>query len=193
MALWNPPFPRRRFFDRITDYFGLIAVVLVVAAAGVSYYSGYLPQRIGNEGASLAPVAKPIAIDGDGLRIDGEEIRIYGIDAPELLQTCKDARGAEWQCGRAARDHLRAIVSRGPVHCIGNSRDRFGRRLARCSADGVADIGETMVRAGYAVVFMIEDYRSAEDNARRNKRGIWAGEFQMPFVYRQQHPRTAER
>jgi endonuclease YncB( thermonuclease family) len=39
-------------------------------------------------------------IDGDTLKSSTTEVRLYGIDAPELAETCTDANGKEWACGR---------------------------------------------------------------------------------------------
>ena len=44
--------------------------------------------------------------DGDSLRSGPLKIRLHGIDAPELKQTCADSTGAPWPCGRAARDAM---------------------------------------------------------------------------------------
>ena len=129
------------------------------------------------------------AIDGDSLRAAGKEIRLAGIDAPELLQTCRDQHGATWACGRHAHDFLRSLVSRGNVTCASNSTDRYGRTLATCSAGDVGDIGDAMVRSGYAVSFMGVRYWAAEVEARYHKRGIWSGSFESPSDWRRRHPR----
>lgn len=86
-----------------------------------------------------------------------------------------------------AHAFLRALVSRGLVTCTSNSTDRFGRRLAVCSADDVADINDAMVRAGYAASFMSAGYWVAELDARYHKRGIWRGSFDRPQKWRHQH------
>jgi hypothetical protein len=51
---------------------------------------------------------------------------------------------------------------------------------------GATDVNRSMVASGYAVAFRrySSDYVSAENSARANKRGIWAGTFQMPSDYR---------
>ena len=50
---------------------------------------------------------KVAAIDGDTLRSPNAEVRIYGVDAPELDQTCTDQNGKEWTCGRDAQAKLK--------------------------------------------------------------------------------------
>ena len=90
-------------------------------------------------------------VDGDTLAIDHRRIRIRGIDAPELAQTC-DRAGTTYPCGEVARDALRALTRSAPVSCIVSGRDRYGRDLAACRADG-QDVGAALVRHGFAVSF----------------------------------------
>jgi endonuclease YncB( thermonuclease family) len=122
--------------------------------------------------------------DGDSLRLGSTEIRLLGIDAPELFQTCRDERGKEWECGRDARANLAALLSRGEVRCDGNSKDKYDRTLAICSAGSISDVGDAIVRTGYALNFMTGSYEAAEGEARRNKRGIWRGSFERPEQWR---------
>jgi endonuclease YncB( thermonuclease family) len=125
-------------------------------------------------------------IDGDTLRADGERIRLVGIDAPELSQTCFDAQKREWSCGRAARARLIALISHEQVACIPQGRDRYGRTLATCSAGHVADLGEALVRDGYAVDYrrFTDQYLTVEQEARDAGRGIWRGTFERPELWR---------
>ncbi len=52
---------------------------------------------------ALADVAGPTTvIDGDTLEIHGQQIRLYGIDAPESRQLCR-LEGKPWQCGKDAK------------------------------------------------------------------------------------------
>jgi endonuclease YncB( thermonuclease family) len=124
-----------------------------------------------------------VAIDGDSLRTGGRDIRLLGIDAPELSQTCRDEQGRSWSCGREAHARLRAFTI-GALECKSSSQDRYGRTLATCAAQGIPDIGEAMVRAGYAVSFMSPRYWLAELEARWNRRGIWRGSFERPQDWR---------
>lgn len=73
--------------------------------------------------------------DGDTLRIGRERIRLFGIDAPEMNQSCNNDRGARYSCGEVARD-LRRHVGNALVSCQPSNRDGCGRIVARCSALG---------------------------------------------------------
>lgn len=120
------------------------------------------------------------AIDGDSLKIGQEEFRLKGIDAPEFTQLCK-VSGRDAACGREARQALRRLVGSGLVTCVGNERDRFGRRLAYCRVRGI-DINAAMVREGQALAF--GEYQREEDEAKAAYKGLWAGTFERPRDYR---------
>ena len=124
------------------------------------------------------------SIDGDSLHVDDKEVRLFGIDAPEFDQTCQRASG-DWSCGAAAADQLSKLVTGKKIVCTWVGTDDHGRLLGRCIA-GATDINRTMVATGYAVAYRrySSDYVSAEDSAKVNKRGLWAGKFQMPSDYR---------
>ena len=70
-------------------------------------------------------------IDGDTIVIDGEHIRLEGIDAPESHQDCT-AYGQQWACGRSAADWLTDHLRGRQVACVGHAHDRYGRLLAVC-------------------------------------------------------------
>jgi endonuclease YncB( thermonuclease family) len=192
-------------FPRAVSPLRYAVVVLFALAAGSAllHQCGYLPLDLAkgtstqrraetsDKGGKL--LTNATAVDGDSLRADGEEIRLLGIDAPELRQTCRDQHGRNWTCGRDARDQLRRILARGRVRCVSAEKDRYGRSLARCSASGVLDIGDALVREGLALNFMQGGYRAAESEARAAKRGIWRGEFERPANYRERNRETAQR
>jgi len=144
----------------------------------------------------FGPGAKIVVVDGDTIRAaDGNDYRLFGIDAPELKQTCSEANGESWLCGRAAKTKLTKLMKGGNVTCEARATDRFGRIVAVCSAEGVPDLGEAMVRDGYAVDLggpAGNPYRDAEDEARSAKRGIWRGSFDRPSDWRQANPRLGD-
>lgn len=124
-------------------------------------------------------------IDGDSLRDGQTEIRLYGIDAPEYLQSCLDAQGSSYSCGKRAADELRKLVRAGEIKCSSSGLDRYHRAISRCHS-GALDVNQEMVRRGWAVAFIQfgSDYVYAETQARQAKRGLWAGSFEEPAQFR---------
>jgi endonuclease YncB( thermonuclease family) len=125
-------------------------------------------------------------IDGDSLRVAGIELRLKGVDAPEMHQTCRRT-GQPYRCGEAAREALVNLVSRQIVECRIVGRDRYQRALGRCRTEG-RDIGARLVEGGVAVGY--GDYEREEAQARTRNAGLWAGEFERPNAWRQGHPRS---
>jgi len=124
-------------------------------------------------------------IDGDTLDMDGARVRLHGIDAPELKQTCQTNGGKEWPCGREAERRLRSLVGGADVTCEEIDVDRYGRIVGRCLAADM-DIGREMVRSGYALAYRKYslDYVVVENEARSARRGVWMGAFVEPWGWR---------
>lgn len=122
-------------------------------------------------------------IDGDSLVVQGMELRLKGIDAPEILQECvKEA--AKWPCGRESARRLGNFLRGKVVTCDASERDAHDRLLARCKTGG-RDINRWMVEQGWAVSF--HDYSSVERAARAEKRGIWSSTFVRPQDWREEN------
>lgn len=124
------------------------------------------------------------AVDGDTIELAGERIRLFGIDAPELSQTC--TRNSEtWACGDWARAAMAAGLGAGEVACAPRERDRYGRIVATCHQGG-EDIGEALVRQGAAFAYRRYSgaYMAAEAEAEAAGRGVWAGEAVRPAAFR---------
>lgn len=125
--------------------------------------------------------------DGDSFYISGIGIRLEGIDTAETGDRCtKD--GNPWNCKAPAARALRSIIGSGPITCVSEYCDRHKRHVSVCRADG-KDIGEQMVRSGWAIDwphFSHHRYKAAQEEARREKRGMWADGVQLS-------PRLAER
>lgn len=87
-------------------------------------------------------VGRPQVRDGDSLTINGTEIRLWGVDAPELRQ-----RG-----GMQARDALRRKIGLSSVRCqeAGDGQDRYGRVLARCTISDGTELNHWLVQNGLA-------------------------------------------
>jgi endonuclease YncB( thermonuclease family) len=126
-------------------------------------------------------------VDGDSIRIRGISIRLQGIDAPEWDQSCTDAEGRAWLCGRAATRQLKERTRGQQLTCRPSARDRYGRVLAACSLQDGTELNAWMVREGWAVAFSFTNaYAWEETQARAAKRGIWAGSFVSPAEWRRQ-------
>jgi endonuclease YncB( thermonuclease family) len=135
------------------------------------------------------------AIDGDTLKSANAEVRLYGIDAPELYQICTDADGKTWDCGRAAQAKLKTLVARRAVDCQPKSRDKFDRVVGICWTSATPDLAEALVREGLAVNYggnTQGPYAAAEADAQAAKRGLWRGTFEKPYDWRQAHPREGD-
>jgi len=140
---------------------------------------------------TTAAFAEPIVgrasvIDGDTIEVQGQRIRLDGIDAPESRQTCTDkTTGAEVRCGQQAAFWLSDFIGARPVVCVEGGTDRYKRVLARCNVQG-QDIGAAMVRAGWALAFVrySRDYVADEAAARASTAGMWQWNFVPPWDWR---------
>jgi endonuclease YncB( thermonuclease family) len=140
----------------------------------------------GGAGLVLKPNSRSLegraqVTDGDTIRIGDARIRLKGIDAPEMEQTCSRA-GRSYRCGEVARRALIDLVSGENVQCRAAGRDRYQRVLARCTVKG-SDIGAHMVEEGWAVSYG-RDYDLQEMRAQGRSAGLWAGEFERPQEWR---------
>jgi len=126
----------------------------------------------------------PSVIDGDTLEISGARIRLHGIDAPESRQLCRKD-GQSYRCGQQATVALNGLIARSSVRCKARDRDRYGRIVAICFL-GDLDLNDWLVRQGHAVAYRrySKEYVEAENAARTARRGIWDGEFQLPWEWR---------
>jgi endonuclease YncB( thermonuclease family) len=125
-------------------------------------------------------------IDGDTLEIHGTRIRLSGIDAPESTQFCRGEDSLPHRCGAKAANELSAFIARRPVTCVPVSLDQYGRTAATCSVAGI-DLADWLVRNGFALDwprYSNGKYASAQRDAERAGRGIWAGSFVEPRLYR---------
>jgi endonuclease YncB( thermonuclease family) len=150
---------------------------IVVAALAF----GSIPASFADELTGQASV-----IDGDTLEIHGTRIRLWGVDAPESSQLCRGEDGLQYRCGAQAANDLDSFIASRPVNCLLISLDRYGRTVATCSADG-ADIGEWLVQNGLALdwpQYSKGRYDAAQRNAEQAGRGIWAGSYVEPWLYR---------
>ena len=188
-----------------------LAILGVVNPSSVSVLTAiYQPQRLDAE-ATVSPqmagttaptlratlrdssnsraVWKPLVdwsavLDGDTLSVKGKRVRLQGVDAPEIGQTCL-ADGVSWPCGDAAKAALERRLSGHVVECDAVDIDRYGPTLAKCDVAD-ADIGSWLVSEGWAFAFRkySTDYLVQEQEAKAARRGVWRGEVLAPWDWR---------
>ena len=124
------------------DFAGKVRVFVVAAALLMIIITAF---------PALADITGPaIVTDGDSIKIDGQRIRVHGIDAPEQKQSCTYTDGEEWPCGSVATAFMSHLVANHTVACEQRDVDRYGRIVAVCYA-GDTDVGRAMVYYGLAL------------------------------------------
>lgn len=131
--------------------------------------------------------------DGDTFRLDGQPVRLWGIDAPELGQSCQRP-GGRYQCGVEARDALAEWIGQRDVICKPIGKKSWDRIVAVCWVPRLMMLGRTplvrhrdiaawLVMHGYAVdwpEYSSGFYASQQAAAMSEDAGIWAGKFYLP-------------
>lgn len=82
---------------------------------------------------------KAVLVDGDSIVIAGKQVRLWGIDAPEM-----DTRE-----GYLAKLYLRTVIDEKSVRCVEQGARVSSETMAKCYI-GEVDIGEVMVLSGHA-------------------------------------------
>lgn len=132
------------------------------------------------------------AIDGDTLELGNTIYRLNGIDAPEYGQTCDGADG-KWTCGVDALHKMTELTQNAEVVCDPITNDPYGRIIATCSVNG-EDLGRAMIAAGLAWAFVkfSDDYVEDQALAQSQALGIWSGENQPAWDFREMRWNTAK-
>jgi endonuclease YncB( thermonuclease family) len=142
----------------------------------------------GNKTAALAPQAaqkpKPnlkatrfyrvVVRDGGTLETRGDiVISLEGIDAYAADETCKDAKGRIWSCGKSAQVALTRLIRGRAVVCKVPAMGKLSSVTARCTLAGT-DLSTWMVAQGWAKPATGEPkLAQAADAARKKKIGVW--------------------
>jgi endonuclease YncB( thermonuclease family) len=183
-----PKFPQDRVYRRRRGW-GRLKTLLVILLLGTLLVAGwYFDDRL-NQWGPVPMAGQSIRVaDGDSFTIGDRKLRLKGIDAPEYRQTCKDAVGADWPCGRSARAALEKRLTEPGLACEAEARDRYARSLATCRTTQTPDIAAAQVRDGMAVsdeYYGSRSFGQEEDAAQAAKRGVWQGAFVRPREFRE--------
>ena len=143
-------------------------------------------------GNALPPQAEILVrvikvIDGDTIKLEnGEAIRYIGIDTPETVHPSKPV-----QCfGKEASDKNKELVEGKLVRLEKDitDRDKYGRLLRYVWIDDLF-VNDYLVREGYAYAYTYppdvkysNQFVLAQQEARENSRGLWAGCLDQEMV-----------
>lgn len=113
-----------------------------------------------------------VAIDGERLRMEGTDLRLFGIVPPQLSASF----------GPQARMALDQIVAGKEVGCTIRDRSREGYLLATCRTAEVDDLALELLKRGLAVAArgslagteLIQPYLLAEQDAQTQHLGLWS-------------------
>ena len=172
----------------------------------VMYVSESIPYHCAVEGF-------PTILDGNTLGLGGKRISLYGIDAPEKDQKCKDERDKQYNCGEEAIEALKMEISGHHIECFQVPEVRaelipYVRdydMIATCyftdEAGDSINLNKRIVEKGWAIavrrnyqdqfepmpphyVPWASDYTYYERTAQANQAGIWAGYFIPPVEWK---------
>jgi len=148
----------------VRSAFGLWALLsLAVASAGAQEIEGVAVVRSANE-----------------IGVADTTVRLYGSLAPNPGDSC-DTAERSFQCGIIAWGELIRLADGHRLSCdIEAQRSADGVPYATCYV-GERDINEALVRSGWAEAAQgVERYRVDQEDARRARRGLWAGRIRPP-------------
>jgi endonuclease YncB( thermonuclease family) len=167
----------------------LLLAVVACLAAGAAMVRGIPLNLHGGPPGRAALTGHAVVTDGDTISLNGQRIRLEGVDAPEAAQRC-EREGVPWPCGADATFALQLFLQGRVLRCTDNGRDRYQRILARCWV-GEQDLGAWLVREGWAVAYTEYSWRYLPEElaARWDGRGLWAGRFERPADWRRRNAR----
>ena len=138
-------------------------------------------------------IGLPRIVDGDTIHIGEYKIRLEGIDAPEMKQTCKLqylklsflSFNKTYYSGVKSKEKLSKKINNKKINCKISSRDRYKRYIATCYKNKT-NLNKWMVRNGHAVAYLrySKKYYRDENYAKKKGLGLWRGAFLRPEKWR---------
>ncbi len=142
---------------------------------------------------------RALVVDGDTLEIAGRQLRLAGIDAPELDQPCSSkgdvlaASSTIYRCGDEAAAALADRIGSDPIVCEPQAANDSAVLAAICRLND-EDLGAWVVRSGWARAYPVSRsiYTPDEKLAQTTLEGIWRGDFLNPWDWRRQQRAATE-
>ena len=170
-----------------------IKLFLVISICLIFFFLTYNDVK-SQEPKIISGIAK--VIDGDTIKIEKNKIRLFGIDAPESKQLCKKiwlsisflSFNKDYPCGEISTNKLKIKINNRFIVCKSQNKDRYNTLIAECYKDKI-NINRWMVQNGYAVAYKkySKKFIAQENLAKREKLGLWAGTFEMPWEWRKKN------
>jgi endonuclease YncB( thermonuclease family) len=154
------------------------AVLVRLAGALFLVVASTAAQSAEKRAAGDVIKGEPKVVDAATLDVGSERVRLWGIDAPRSGDWCYRS-DRKWKPAAAAAQGLRTCVSGKVVACRIQRWERRWFRLryiGECWTDDGGDVGECMVRAGWATDYTCYSdgyYQDHETEARNKRAGVW--------------------
>jgi micrococcal nuclease len=131
---------------------------------------------------ALYPVVA--VVDGDTIRVERngvvEPVRFIGIDTPEIPLPDKAGECFGTEASKRTRELLKDMSVQLEFDTTQGERDTYGRLLAYPFLEDGTNVGELLVREGFAREYTYaapyvyqEAFRAAARDAKRETRGLW--------------------
>lgn len=149
----------------------------------------FLPKsKVVNQSTPFNPMKYPAifgpvrVVAGDTLVMNGQVIHLFGIAAPDIRQTCAQGDGRGYRCGQKSAIWLSDWLRDNIVECHLLRQNQQGVITGMCML-GDYDIAAASVNAGMSVANPSESkvYLPYQEQAARNRRGLWEGKFYLPW------------
>ncbi len=162
----------------------MIKILFSIIAVLLSLYGAAEAKNAHSKSTKSFSALVTHITDGDTIWVkrasdpDGMNVRIFGIDAPEI---CQDY-------GRESTSALLNHLQNKTVTIASRARDKYGRTVALVNLNG-KDVSAWMVENGYAWSYHSGrnsgPYAAQEASARQARRGLWASRSPTePKVFR---------
>ena len=158
----------------------------------------FLPKQKEKQAKPFNPMNYPAiegvsrVLTGDVLSLRGRTVKLFGVAAPEISQTCADEQGRGYRCGQQSMAWLSNWLADNPLRCHILGEDKKGILTGVCML-GQYDIGAAIVNAGWAVADtrQTQIYLAYQNQASQNRRGLWQGKFYTPWDWQKIKARKA--
>ncbi|MCY4306384.1 MAG: thermonuclease family protein [Aestuariivita sp.] len=150
--------------------FALLALIFVIRVIGKKSRCIISREETNKIPAVISGAA--FIIDGDGLRVNGYNIRMAGLDAPEYDQPAQDLNGKWFNQGKKVKSHLIQKIGGKTVEIQTHGRDKYGRVLGTVFCNG-ENINKWLVLRGFATAAYGRQYRAAEKWSQQKRLGMW--------------------